>query len=285
MIAEGAEALERFKGNMLYFSDDLVLANPQRAKELAKAMRSLNKPIQYSVSARFDILAKMDDDLLYEMKETGCRIMGLGIESGSNRVLRIIGKNCTAEVILDNLERLKKVGILPTVSMMVGQYTETKEDVEASIELMRKSVRSNPNIQYAFTITTPFPGSRLYNLIFKEGYLQNHKEFYDIYFSTSKEWQQVVNLSEMSDQEVITMHRKIQKAYHQEKIKALGLKVHLIGNLQTIIGKTQRVFDDKILSRHLNRGKSNRISNRYHSIYNDILHKLDRYRLKLQGIR
>lgn len=218
MMAEAATALERYDGNMLYFSDDLVLANPKRARGLVEAIQKIKRRIEYSVSTRFDILARMDDSLLREMKQSGCRIMGLGIESGSDRILKIIGKNCTAMEIRDQLERLKEVGILPTVSIMVGQLTETKEDVEASIKLMQDSVRNNPNIQYAFTITTPFPGSPLYNLIFEKGYLKSDLEFYRRYFS-GPEWNQVVNLSAMSDQEVMYMYKKIWAVYSKEKSK------------------------------------------------------------------
>jgi len=226
MMAEAEEALERFDGNMLYFSDDLVLASPARARRLVEGIRSLKRPVEYSVSARFDVLARIDDDLLEEMKHTGCRIMGLGIESGSDRILKLIGKNCTVETIWNGLERLKKVGILPTVSIMVGQYTETRQDVEASIRLVRESLRSNPNINYAFTITTPFPGSPLYNLIFEKGYLKDDQEFYDRYFCTSDkygqavgEFKQVVNLSAMSDEEVIEMYNKICRVYREERPK------------------------------------------------------------------
>lgn len=219
MMGEATQALERYDGNMLYFSDDLVLGNPKRARLLVEAIESLGRRIEYSVSTRFDILAKMDDSLLREMKQSGCRIMGLGIESGSDRILKIIGKNCTSQEIGTQLERLKHVEILPTVSIMVGQLTETKEDVEASIRLMQESVRSNPNIQYAFTITTPFPGSPLYDLIFERGYLQNDEEFYQRYFSSGSEWSQVVNLSAMSDKEVLYMFKKIHAAYAKEKSK------------------------------------------------------------------
>jgi len=221
MISEAAEALDRFDGNMLYFSDDLVLASPKRAKELVEQIKTLDRRIEYSVSTRFDILAKINSNLLSEMKESGCRIMGLGIESGSDRILDLIGKNCTADTIRNGLEKLRKVGILPTVSIMVGQYTETKEDVEASIELMRESVRSNPNIQYAFTITTPFPGSQLYDLIFQKGLLRDHQEFYDIYFSSPNDFKHVVNLSSMSDTELYYMYNKLCEVYRDEKAKKL----------------------------------------------------------------
>ncbi len=285
MIAEAAEALDRFNANMLYFSDDLVLATPKRARQLVEEIKTLNKPIQYSVSARFDILARIDDKLLSEMKETGCRIMGLGIESGSDRILNIIGKNCTAETIQNGLERLKKVGILPTVSIMVGQYTETKEDVEASIKLMRESVRSNPNIQYAFTITTPFPGSQLYDLIFQKGYLREHQEFYDKYFTNTKVpkvWNQIVNLSDMSDKEVSEMYEKIIKVYIEEK--ALNNKGAIIEKLQLFLGRANRKVNEKIIPKFSKLRLLRNIPKIYNSIYDFTQLKLERKRLKLQGI-
>jgi radical SAM superfamily enzyme YgiQ (UPF0313 family) len=284
MMAEAAECLARFDANMIYFSDDLVLASPKRAKKLVEAIKTLGKPIQYSVSARFDILAKMDNDLLYEMRKTGCRIMGLGIESGSDRILNVIGKKYTSEMVLDGLERLKKVGILPTVSIMVGQHTETKEDVEASIELMRKSVRSNPNIQYAFTITTPFPGSQLYNLIFEKGYLQDHQEFYDKYFSTPGVWDHVVNLSDMSDHEVMRMYKKIINTYQEEKARALGRAVVGIEYLKVMLGKANRKLNNRIFAGFQKNRFLSSISKSYNSIYYSTQLRLEHECLRRRGV-
>jgi radical SAM superfamily enzyme YgiQ (UPF0313 family) len=284
MIADGVEALERYNGNMLYFSDDLVLSTPKRARELTEALRSVNRPLQYSVSARFDILARMDDALLGNLRDTGCRIMGLGIESGSDRILKLVGKHCTAETILNGLERLKKVGILPTVSIMVGQYTETRDDFEASMNLMKKSVRSNPNIQYGFTITTPFPGTELYDLIFQKGYLRDHREFYEKYFATPREWKQVVNLSEMDDEEVLQMHKRITRSYYMEKLKASGAGVFMIGGAQMALGKLNVKALNKIRSRAGTSRISNHLSRRIDSGYVSTLSLLDTYRLRLQGI-
>jgi len=216
-MAEAAETLERFSGNVLYFSDETTLPSPARVKEMLKEMQSLERRVEFSVSSRFDILDRIDDDLLREMRATGCRIMGLGIESGSDRILKTIGKRFTADLVRRGLARLKKVGILPTVSIMVGQYTETEEDVEQSIALMRDSVRQDPNIQYAFTVTTPFPGSRLHSLIFEKGLLRDEKEFYDRYFAGPGEWNYVVNLSDMTDEKLIEMYEKIITAYEEEK--------------------------------------------------------------------
>lgn len=243
MMDEAEKALEKFDANMLYFSDDLVIATPQRVKELIARVKKLKRPISYSLSTRFDILERLDDTLLKELKETGCRIMGLGIESGSDRILKLIGKNVTAKTILKGLKRLKKAGILPTVSIMVGQYTETREDVMKSFELMKESVRVNPLIAYAFSITTPFPGSILYDLIFAKKLLKDDEEFYNRYMAGRVgDWNQVVNLSQMSDDEVIKLRNKLEESYNQEKMKVLGRERY--NQIKTICQKQAKIASD-----------------------------------------
>lgn len=284
MMTEATDALVRFNGNMLYFSDDLVLVTPKRATMLVEEIKKLKSPVQYSVSARIDGLARMNDELLYELRATGCRIMGIGIESGSDRILKVIGKLFTADMVLNELERLKKVGILPTVTIMVGQHTETREDVEMSIALMRETVRCNPNIQYAFPITTPFPGSSLYELVFQKGLLKDHQAFYDKYFSTSSDFTQVVNLSEMSDKEVLEMHKKIEKAYREEKSKALGRRVMVLNILRRIVNAVNRRLEHRIISRIPSRGFSSNIFKMYNLTYDFLLKKLEHADLKLRKI-
>lgn len=289
-MAEAAEALERFDGNMLYFSDETTLPSPRRVRQMLGGIRTLPRRVEYSVSSRFDILDRIDDDLLMEMRETGCRIMGLGIESGSDRILEIIGKKFSVETIRTGLERLEKVGILPTVSIMVGQYTETVEDVEASIALMRESVRSNRNIQYAFTITTPFPGSQLYNLIFEKGYLRDDKEFYDLYFQSPGSFKYVVNLSSMSDEELVAMHNKIQNAYREEKSRAIKPGVTIIEYLMRGVGVMHERLDRRILSKIRKSSVLSRSGCVYlldklqQWLYEFVQIRLDSFRLRLRGI-
>jgi radical SAM superfamily enzyme YgiQ (UPF0313 family) len=217
MMAEAQEALIRFDANMLYFSDDLVLATPNRARQLIDAIGNLDRPVSFQVSTRFDILARMDNSLLRDLKRAGCRSMGLGLESGSDRILKIIGKNCTVQQIDDGLDRLYRVGIYPTTAIMVGQYSETLEDAAASIALMRKAVQRDPFINFAFTLATPFPGSALHRYIFEKGFLKDEQEFYDRYFSAVGDFKQIVNLSSMHDAEVIAALLELQRVYAEEK--------------------------------------------------------------------
>ncbi|MCX6227017.1 MAG: radical SAM protein [Bacteroidia bacterium] len=287
IMAEAKDALERFDGNMLDFSDDLVLATPQRARQLVNEIRSWDKIISYRVSTRFDILTRMDDNLLKDLKDSGCRVISLGVESGSNRMLKIIGKNTTSENILIQLDKLKKVGILVNLSIMVGQYTETKEDVEASILLMQKSVRNNPNLTYHFMITTPFPGSELYDILFKEGLIQSHEEFFNKYFTKITEknkWALTFNLSAMTETEVMTMYSLINKQYAKEKRENINLIALGIEYTQPKIGTLNEFINKKIFLMYSDNSVMKSIKNGYTMIYDCIQNSLDNTRLKLRGI-
>jgi radical SAM superfamily enzyme YgiQ (UPF0313 family) len=283
MIAEAKDALILYRGNYLYFGDDLVISTPERAKQLVEELSKNKLEVSYHISTRFDILSKLDDNLLTQIKKSGCRAMGIGVESGSDRILKIIGKNCTSADIIAQLKRLKDVGIIPTLSIMIGQYTETKEDVEQSIKLMQTVVRENPHINFAFTITTPFPGSRLYELIFKKGLLQNEQEYYDRYFFGDYklgDWNQIVNMSEMTNDEVLQMHNLITQIYIEEKRAALGYKIIIYEKIFKRVCKCYIIFRSILPTQ----GFFSR-QTKYLTLHIEkILIALDKKRLKYRGI-
>jgi len=288
MMAEAREALDRFQANVLYFSDDLAVCNPRRARRLVEEISGLPRPIEYSVSARFDILDRLDDELLRGLADTGCRVMGLGIESGSDRMLEIIGKNCTADIVLRGLQRLRKVGILPTVSIMVGQDSETRDDVENSISLMRESVRDNPNIFYTFTIATPFPGSPLYDLAFEKGLLESHRQFYDMFFPPEGQAKGLdkllVNFSAMTDEGVIEAYHDISRAYREEKAKSENRTARRLGRLQLNIGRTHRLVTGPVRDCLPSSGPLAGLGRAYDALYDRVHVTLERARLKRLGV-
>jgi anaerobic magnesium-protoporphyrin IX monomethyl ester cyclase len=288
IMAEAREALTRFNANMIDFSDDLVLINPDRARQLVSELRAWDTKISYRLSTRFDILSKIDDELLNDLKKTGCRVIALGVESGSDRMLKIIGKNTTSEAILFQLDRLRKAGILVNLSIMVGQYTETKEDVEASISLVQRSFENNPNILYHFMITTPFPGSELYNILIKNKYIKDDKEFFDIYFSKigeNNKWTQVFNLSAMKDNEVLSMFSLLNKSYAREKHRHLNWLVFCIEYAQQKLGGMNKIINQKVFLGIPEGSVMKNAQNSYSTVFNFIIKTLDKTRLRMRGLQ
>lgn len=284
MIAEADDLLERYDANMLYFGDDLVLSSPKRARQLTEAIGSLKRPVEYSVSNRFDILSRMDDDLLRDMKRTGCRIMGLGIESGSQRILDAMNKRIMVDQILTGLSRLKDAGILPTVSIMVGQVSETIEDAEKSLALMIETVRNDQNVQYAFPITTPFPGSELYNCALEKGLLKDHRDFFEQYDPDRGMSKVIANQSNMTDEEIYAMQRKMIILFGREKWNITGRKVFLVERTRGFLARVDRGLG-RFVFRRLPQYSAITVWLRlYRWLYENGQIFLDRLRLRLLGV-
>jgi len=92
MFEEAQMLLKKYNGNMLFFTDDLTIATPKRARKLVECLRKLPVKVSCRISCRFDVLDTLDDGLLQEMRDNGCRIMAIGIESGSQKILDVMNK-------------------------------------------------------------------------------------------------------------------------------------------------------------------------------------------------
>jgi radical SAM superfamily enzyme YgiQ (UPF0313 family) len=245
MMAEAEMLIERFDANMIEFSDDLVISSPKRARELVDGIKQLSRPVEYSISCRFNVIKNMDDELLLDLKKSGCRIMGIGLESGSQRILDIMHKKISVEDIYNGLRRLKDAGIIPITAFMVGQLSETREDVEKSIAMLRDLIKQDKYFVSNFTITTPFPGSELYDVAFQKGLLKQHEDFYNIYDPRRDMCGISLNMSSMTDKEVVELRNRMEAIYLKEKIKAANVKILLIEKLRSRL----KSFYDKISTR------------------------------------
>jgi radical SAM superfamily enzyme YgiQ (UPF0313 family) len=104
---------------------------------------------------------------------------------------------------------------------MVGQLDETKEDVEASIALLRGTIRENRFLNYAnFSIATPYPGSPLYDVCKERGYIKDDQDFFNKYQGSMNLLS--VNMSRMTSEEVVGYRDLMSKVYQEERINAIG---------------------------------------------------------------
>lgn len=106
---------------------------------------------------RADLICR-NEDLIKRMKASGLKLMLVGFESGSQKVLNILKKGITVEQSIKAAEILRKHKVLTGGSFMLGSPGETHEDVDATVRLV-KTIRPNfTSIAYF----TPCPGSELY---------------------------------------------------------------------------------------------------------------------------
>ncbi len=285
IAVEVEELTARFDANMVVFGDDLVLVSPTRARQLTEAMRSIKRPLEYRVSCRFDSLDRLDDDLLYEMKRTGCRVMALGAESGSQRILDVMNKKVTLEQIHRGLSRLKQVGILATCGLMVGQVTETVEDVEASRRLVEESVRRDRNALFnAVTIATPYPGSEMFDYCIKKGLIEDEYDFFRRAEAGSY-GKLTVNASAMDDETLLRMQKVLFDANNRVRKEQTGRLVWKVETLRAVLGNKDNAYRKAQEEGEAVRPPCGLSAPVYDHLYSATQNSLDWVRLRLYGVR
>ena len=109
------------------------------------------------------------------MKSCGAQILGIGVEAGSEEYRRKhLKKRTTDRIIIEAFDNCREVGIETVASNIIGLPYETPELVEETIALNR---RLDPNALYFFHFA-PLPGTELYEVCRKEGYLPDDQEFW-----------------------------------------------------------------------------------------------------------
>lgn len=155
--------------------DSMFFQNPKWLREWIERYPRKTKGWSYWAAGRADTVRQWPD--LYEalIKETNWHTISIGFESGSDRMLRLLNKECTEEDndftidltnrIGDELEAQGKRAPWFWSNIMVGIPGETREDAFKTMRMLKRMKRVYPSIsRYA-----PYPGSALGYQLIAEG--------------------------------------------------------------------------------------------------------------------
>lgn len=157
VIEEIKEVRAVYGTDEFYFFDDNFTLNKAYALRLCKAIKDNRLAISWNCLTRADLI---DDELIKAMKSAGCRHIDIGIESGSRKVLIDINKRITLENIKKASMILKNNRMNWGAFLMFGFPDETEEDMKETLEF----IKTLAPVSFEFSIFTPYPGTRLYEL-------------------------------------------------------------------------------------------------------------------------
>ena len=158
--------------NKLLIVDDNFFCNKKRSLDICAAMIAEHAPFTWSATARADFLAHCSPEEIDRLKKSGCRILAIGAESGSSRVLREIRKDISPGQVVSAVEKCVSSGIMPQVSFMIGFPFERERDIRETLDLYDRIERiggGRAEINGLF-IYVPYCGTPLYALAQEYGY-------------------------------------------------------------------------------------------------------------------
>ena len=144
--------------------DDNFFVSSKRVEEICEGILARGIDKSWRADCRFDYMSRYNDDFLTLLEKSRCVELNFGAETGSKRLLSLINKDVTPEMMYDSVEKLKKNAptIEPYVFWMSGLPTETEDDLKETYTVMEKLSTINPKTQHVeICIYTPFPSPML----------------------------------------------------------------------------------------------------------------------------
>lgn len=126
----------RYQSSSFCFHDDNINCSYEYLDKLCDTFIEEKLDISWKSMAKAD---NLDKKILYKMKKAGCKFLNFGIESGSNRILKNMGKAFTVEQASKVLENSYQEGIKNILFLIVGFPHEKEEDINKTIEFIRKN--------------------------------------------------------------------------------------------------------------------------------------------------
>ncbi|MDD4983808.1 MAG: radical SAM protein [Candidatus ainarchaeum sp.] len=192
------ELVNKYKYKHIFFNDDTFTINQNKVIGLCKLIIKKNLKFTWAALSRADTLS---EERISWMKKAGCNLIFIGVESGSEKILKTINKNISLEQIKYAVQLCKKHNITCRTSFILGLPGDYSEQLK-SLDLMEEITPDSINIH----LLAIFPGSEIYENMGK----------YGITFKKLKNWQdycayyslklfKIINFNYLSKKQAITL--------------------------------------------------------------------------------
>lgn len=150
----------------IVFVDDNLVVNKKRLYNLLDRVMAegLNKKLDFTFQTRGD---NVDYKVLCDLYRAGFRNISFGLETASERLMKVIKKGETVEQCIEAVRMAKRIGFHVSATFIYGLPTETHEDRMGCIKLSKELRLDMPK----FNNATPYPGTMLYEIAKKENRL------------------------------------------------------------------------------------------------------------------
>ena len=168
--------IQNYQADALEFHDNNFFVSEKRTAEFARLIQPHN--IKWWGEARIDTMDKYSDATLALLRDSGCKMIFFGAESGNDSVLKEMDKGGTqtAKQILSFAARLKKFNIVPEYSFVLGTPAPSEEavwkNIQHDITFIREVKKANPATEIIIYTYSPVPteGSDMFKLVQSTGF-------------------------------------------------------------------------------------------------------------------
>jgi len=171
-INQMGKLINKYDQKSIFFGDDNFVADKRRFFELTNEI--MNHGFHKKAFFTCQIHGRdMTDEILEQMKEANFKTIFCGMETSSERLMKLVNKRETVEEVKRGLLAAHKWDLLTSTTFIYGLPTETRKERLDSARLSRQL----PLDSARFNIAIPYPGTKLFDIAKAEGRLKISPEW------------------------------------------------------------------------------------------------------------
>lgn len=201
IIEEIRECVDKYGITNFLFWSDIFNIDKDWVMELCQKIIDSGLKITWSANTRADTA---DEEMANKMYEAGCRLVSIGVESGSQEMLDKIGKRITLDDVRLTVKIFKKAGIRIYNYFVIGLPWEDEDTVEDTIDF---AIELDSDF-ISFYTATPLPGSKFYEYAKENNLINSDTSFSSAYFYPS------VNTHHLTKERVFQLHKKAIRRFY-----------------------------------------------------------------------
>lgn len=157
-VVEEMQWIKReFNPDQIWFMDDIMGIQDRWIEEFADALDAANLHIPFKSLNRVDLLLR--GKTIPALARAGAKIVWVGAESGSQKILDAMDKGTRVEQIYEATRQLHAHGVQVAFFLQFGYPGETREDIELTLKMVRDLIPDDIGISVSY----PLPGTKFYN--------------------------------------------------------------------------------------------------------------------------
>jgi anaerobic magnesium-protoporphyrin IX monomethyl ester cyclase len=155
------ELWDRYQFDDVNFQDETFFTKRERVQSLAEQIVESGMKITWAATMRADQGVRLPDEVWKLCKQSGLRRLLVGVESGSNEVLKRIRKDIKIEQVFETAEKMLQHDIGGHFPFIVGFPDESDAHIQATLDCAKKLRSLSPNFLTPIYYFKPYPGSAL----------------------------------------------------------------------------------------------------------------------------
>lgn len=195
IIEEIKECVENYNIKDFLFWSDIFNSDREWTVELCEKIIESSLEITWSSNTRADTADSEMADLMYK---SGCRLVSIGVESGSQYILDKIGKKITIDEVRNTVKIFKQAGIKTYNYFIIGLPWDDENTIEQTVNF---AIELDSDF-VSFYTATPLPGSRFFKYALEQNLIERDCSWQNAYYCP------VVKTHILSKERVFQLHKQ-----------------------------------------------------------------------------